>query len=72
MRHPIINRFPIIPYQELLGNYDNRNIGKRDNPIIPYQELLGNYDPPDGNLVDGGIIPYQELLGNYDAIRGAS
>ena len=31
----------IIPYQELLGNYDHVAIAKI---IIPYQELLGNYD----------------------------
>ena len=34
----------IIPYQELLGNYDH--VVHRDLAavIIPYQELLGNYD----------------------------
>ena len=34
----------IIPYQELLGNYDNQIINKQEEAIIPYQELLGNYD----------------------------
>ena len=36
--------FAIIPYQELLGNYDI--IFSKCSParIIPYQELLGNYD----------------------------
>ena len=34
----------IIPYQELLGNYDLQPIFKRSARIIPYQELLGNYD----------------------------
>ena len=34
----------IIPYQELLGNYDTHPYDKYDNTIIPYQELLGNYD----------------------------
>ena len=34
----------IIPYQELLGNYDvERNVVILV-AIIPYQELLGNYD----------------------------
>ena len=34
----------IIPYQELLGNY-NRGLGLLCKPvIIPYQELLGNYN----------------------------
>ena len=57
---------PIIPYQELLGNYDpHTNIIILDE-IIPYQELLGNYDI--GRTWDEwlNIIPYQELLGNYD------
>ena len=34
----------IIPYQELLGNYDQVATGETALPIIPYQELLGNYD----------------------------
>ncbi len=34
----------IIPYQELLGNYDPRNAFLPSAAIIPYQELLGNYD----------------------------
>ena len=34
----------IIPYQELLGNYDWRDPAETVPPIIPYQELLGNYD----------------------------
>ena len=35
---------PIIPYQELLGNYDSRPHVTDGHSIIPYQELLGNYD----------------------------
>ena len=34
----------IIPYQELLGNYDKRSTVAGSCLIIPYQELLGNYD----------------------------
>ena len=34
----------IIPYQELLGNYDLKIIHLIFKQIIPYQELLGNYD----------------------------
>ena len=34
----------IIPYQELLGNYDQKYGVQHNHPIIPYQELLGNYD----------------------------
>ena len=56
----------IIPYQELLGNYDLHRVGEARLLIIPYQELLGNYDFPQ-RLADWlCIIPYQELLGNYD------
>ena len=36
--------FGIIPYQELLGNYDLRYVVVDVVNIIPYQELLGNYD----------------------------
>ena len=35
----------IIPYQELLGNYDLKDGILSQQGIIPYQELLGNYDP---------------------------
>ena len=34
----------IIPYQELLGNYDLVFKIQAVQNIIPYQELLGNYD----------------------------
>ena len=34
----------IIPYQELLGNYDIFLYSLMKPSIIPYQELLGNYD----------------------------
>ena len=56
----------IIPYQELLGNYD---LLAKEFPIkiiIPYQELLGNYDTAIAPGAKNNIIPYQELLGNYD------
>ena len=56
----------IIPYQELLGNYDPRMPSLRTLLIIPYQELLGNYDVARFQCEGGRIIPYQELLGNYD------
>ena len=36
----------IIPYQELLGNYDSCRKVRKGTCIIPYQELLGNYDLP--------------------------
>ena len=56
----------IIPYQELLGNYDIRRVAIRMAIIIPYQELLGNYDVKFNQEPRRPIIPYQELLGNYD------
>ena len=60
----------IIPYQELLGNY-NRIGTKHDfKVIIPYQELLGNYNCPPFRFRSVFIIPYQELLGNYNEKMG--
>ena len=61
----------IIPYQELLGNYDVARLFVSPYPIIPYQELLGNYDPLLLYTVESRIIPYQELLGNYDQHHSA-
>ena len=57
---------PIIPYQELLGNYDLHWKRPLKLGIIPYQELLGNYDNGVVTVRPFYIIPYQELLGNYD------
>ena len=56
----------IIPYQELLGNYDTAPPHALSGAIIPYQELLGNYDNSTRAPPTVEIIPYQELLGNYD------
>ena len=58
----------IIPYQELLGNYDPAGRCTRRADIIPYQELLGNYDHGGKLKCHYSIIPYQELLGNYDLL----
>ena len=49
----------IIPYQELLGNYDIDVLERFADIIIPYQELLGNYDSAQTGYSRG-------LLGNYD------
>ena len=59
----------IIPYQELLGNYDHDAGSPVIVGIIPYQELLGNYDYLLTAIDNAFIIPYQELLGNYDGSR---
>ncbi len=56
----------IIPYQELLGNYNSVANIICNARIIPYQELLGNYNPGSDHARKGCIIPYQELLGNYN------
>ena len=56
----------IIPYQELLGNYNKQQLKNLLKQIIPYQELLGNYNACFWQDGEDGIIPYQELLGNYN------
>ena len=56
----------IIPYQELLGNYNVDAHIIAPLPIIPYQELLGNYNLFPYFTGAEVIIPYQELLGNYN------
>ena len=43
----------IIPYQELLGNYDREHTARKTQVIIPYQELLGNYDARGARLPQG-------------------
>ena len=60
----------IIPYQELLGNYNRGMIGEQNKLIIPYQELLGNYNKYITKQLADLIIPYQELLGNYNRVGG--
>ncbi len=64
-----IRSHQIIPYQELLGNYNSVDAVWRCAVIIPYQELLGNYNRARVGDGDGCIIPYQELLGNYNIER---
>ena len=56
----------IIPYQELLGNYNFSERLASFCKIIPYQELLGNYNTTNWRRFAAPIIPYQELLGNYN------
>ena len=60
----------IIPYQELLGNYNATARPSTPSWIIPYQELLGNYNDKLAGCVGRVIIPYQELLGNYNSRHG--
>ena len=61
----------IIPYQELLGNYNYDTLACVGNLIIPYQELLGNYNCSFLSFIIVPIIPYQELLGNYNKLEDA-
>ena len=52
----------IIPYQELLGNYDPDPATQPETAIIPYQELSVNYD---FQIIDNAlrcIIPYQHNM----------
>ena len=42
--HDIVPDDGIIPYQELLGNYNAPAGWDIGSVIIPYQELLGNYN----------------------------
>ncbi len=37
----------IIPYQEIIGNYNFYNPHTIHIYIIPYQEIIGNYNSPD-------------------------
>ena len=34
---------PIIPYQEIIGNYSRTGNNREREVIIPYQEIIGNY-----------------------------
>lgn len=60
--HTSLKVIDIIPYQELLGNYDPRVAARSLRCIISYQELLGNYD---FQIIDNAprcIIPYQHNM----------
>ena len=57
--------YPIIPYQEIIGNYSVCGKHLFSAYIIPYQEIIGNYSYPDCSICKETIIPYQEIIGNY-------
>ena len=57
--------YPIIPYQEIIGNYSRSSAGVLGRPIIPYQEIIGNYSYLPLICESFEIIPYQEIIGNY-------
>ena len=44
MRRKQVQLDIIIPYQELPGNYNNRELDGKPPMIIPYQKLPGNYN----------------------------
>ena len=56
----------VLPYQELLGNYNLKQTHHNSNVVLPYQELLGNYNSSVATHGDVNVLPYQELLGNYN------
>ena len=56
---------PIIPYQEIIGNYSAVLDALKLGFIIPYQEIIGNYSYLLNLFSDSLIIPYQEIIGNY-------
>lgn len=37
-----VSAFPVIPYQEKLGNYNPTEQAPTEKQVIPYQEKLGN------------------------------
>ena len=39
-----ISQLFVLPYQELLGNYNIASAGTMYATVLPYQELLGNYN----------------------------
>ena len=43
--------FPIIPYQEITGNYSGGTEAQKENKLIPYHELTGNYSMLDENII---------------------
>ena len=56
---------PIIPYQEIIGNYSGERAKDIYERIIPYQEIIGNYSDVRPLTDKVEIIPYQEIIGNY-------
>ncbi len=55
-----------LPYQELLGNYNNCGVHCTYPPDLPYQELLGNYNLPCYFLSPLNDLPYQELRRDFN------
>ena len=58
----------VLPYQELLGNYNRDTAMRFKLQVLPYQELLGNYNINATVRQVGIVLPYQELLGNYNLL----
>ena len=34
----------VIPYQEIIGNYNDNDLYNVELEVIPYQEIIGNYN----------------------------
>ncbi len=62
----------VLPYQELLGNYNTGLALQTKSAVLPYQELLGNYNIGKSFVVRIPVLPYQELLGNYNTSAAAN
>ena len=56
----------VLPYQELLGNYNVLEETLMDDKVLPYQELLGNYNPYGAVWLCSQDLPYQELRRDYN------
>ena len=61
-------RVAIIPYQELLGNY-NSCARERNRGHYTIPRTVRELQPATRYFVGVHIIPYQELLGNYNSKR---
>ena len=59
---------PIIPYQVITGNYNNRMTVSALHSIIPYQVITGNYNDCVCDCAFQCIIPYQVITGNYNFV----
>ena len=67
-----VSKVHIIPYLEILGNYNQNFSSSSMMNIIPYQEKLRNYNMHLLSRHLNRIIPYQEKLGNYNVPFGYS
>ena len=54
---------PIIPYQEIIGNYSPMQPHDISQAIIPYQEIIGNYSCQGWNgILESLSIPQNKKI----------